>query len=697
MKKILYLCFLLLYVNQAFADEQWAREERTSKFGRLLAEGQGYKVYSPDAEWNGEAAACPARFTRLPVMTSQERDSTQERKWAYQKEHTKPLYEQWQKFMDENQEHMRQLPKMLYQHKTITREEYQTVLDDLMQEQKDSKEWLDKEYKRVEIESEQYVSESNPVFNLYIEHDVSDPQATIIPLTNGVPDADFIAGLNETLKPFLNRCGNLEGVLVHHFYKDEYELDTERHWRPERGIIIYSYQLRSGTLEVIPPRRSADNSVFFNYDPKQNKDLTLAGFIEHKNDVLYVNAAHRRDHYSLQTRQPGVVYKYDEFWAKYKDFELPRRIFDGDFKLYADNEKFKMYFNSYAEIFSTRCKDYVKEFKKYLIPSSEKISTTYYMDGHQESQYRDTYEEVYIDKRFTPQWNDYRPAVFKYFFAKSMNDMMHNEKKYTDMGVKDFKDKINATMENNEAYQLGKFFKDHPCDCATITQLGENLVRAANGLPSLQEEGLVLAGAAQESDPPGPVPAKYLPPPKPEKIISRDIPREPKVKTAAPPMDTAAWERLMNAQTKRAQYIESKLTGNAPNTFSTRLKEDPYQERFDAILKMKDKPVSKNAPVSAPGDRQQESTTQDPYARRRGETRGTAQRETSVNPKTTLIQEMNEAYKELMADIKADYEPKIIKTRSDQERQSLQEEFRRIQQKYSQKFQHTIMMLQQTR
>lgn len=709
------ICFSLLVVflsAPAIADVQWAREERTKMFGRLLAEGPDYKIYSPDAEWNANVPTCPAKFTQQPVLTNDQRNATFERKWAYEKEHKTPLYKQHQKFMEENQEQMRQLPRLLYQNKTITREEYQKIFDELRKEQTDSTEWLNKEYKRIEIESEQFVSDSNPVFNIYIEHDIKNPDATIIPLNKGVPTEDFIAKLNQTLKPFANQCGNLENVFVQHFYKDHFELDVERHWAwPERGVIAYPYQLRNGNLEVIPPRPSLDeNGIPFRYDPTENPALTLNGFNTHKNDVLTVNAFYRKDHYNLQTRKPGIVYKYDEFWSKFYNFDNPRRIFDGDFKLYKNSAKFKVYFNSYADLFSVQCKDHVKEFVKYLIPSSEKISTTYYMDGHQESQYRDTYEEEYIDRRFTPQWNEYRTAVFYYFFAKTLSGIKKDEKTIFEMNSKEIAEKVSDTLEENEAFQMGKFFKENTCDSATMTQLGENLVRAANGLPSLQEEGVQLAGANNESDPPGQAPAKYLPPPKPEKIISREITREVKAKEEAPPKDTAGWERFMDIQTKRAEYIESKLTGEGvANTFSTRLKEDPYQERFDAILKMADEPAASggedvqesNESVQEPavtqgrrGRAPQNSGTQrtSPYNRKAASV--TAR---SANPKAALIQKMNDEYLKLIEEIKGDFVPKIQTTRDTQERQALQAEVRRIMQKYSQKFQREIMLIQQTR
>ncbi|MBL8013971.1 MAG: hypothetical protein JNN05_09010, partial [Candidatus Omnitrophica bacterium] len=371
--------------------------------------------------------------------------------------------------------------------------------------------------------------------------------------------------------------------------------------------------------------------------------------------------------------------------------------------------RFKVYFNSYADIFSNTCKDSVVEFKKYLIPSSEKISTTYYMDGHQESTYRDTYEEVYIDKRFTPQWAEFRPAVFRFFFSKAMKDMTSNEKKVIDMNAKEFAEKVSETLEENEAFQLGKFFKDHACAGATLTQLGENLIRAANDRPSMQEEGVALPGAEKESDPPsGRVPSKYLPPPKPEKIISREIAREVKGTLEAPPMDTAGWEKLISVQNQRAQMIDSKLSGGVlANTFNTRLKEDKYQAKFDAILKMAEKPLSSGS--EGPGQIAAPQVPSGSQGRRGSRATGGNQgqqtaavrsktasiQRMSGNPKTVLIREMTEEYRKLIEEIKGDYVPKIQTTRDNKERQALQADVQRIQQKYSQKFQREIMRLQQ--
>ena len=76
------ICFSLLVVflsAPAIADVQWAREERTKMFGRLLAEGPDYKIYSPDAEWNANVPTCPAKFTQQPVLTNDQRNATFER------------------------------------------------------------------------------------------------------------------------------------------------------------------------------------------------------------------------------------------------------------------------------------------------------------------------------------------------------------------------------------------------------------------------------------------------------------------------------------------------------------------------------------------------------------------------------------------------------------------------------------------
>ena len=156
--------------------------------------------------------------------------------------------------------------------------------------------------------------------------------------------------------------------------------------------------------------------------------------------------------------------------------------------------------------------------------------------------------------------------------------------------------------------------------------------------------------------------------------------------------------------------LESKLTGEGvANTFSTRLKEDPYQERFDAILKIADEPAASggkdvqesNESVQEPavtqgrrGRAPQNSGTQrtSPYNRKAASV--TAR---SANPKAALIQKMNDEYLKLIEEIKGDFVPKIQTTRDTQERQALQAEVRRIMQKYSQKFQREIMLIQQTR
>ncbi len=77
-------------------------------------------------------------------------------------------------------------------------------------------------------------------------------------------------------------------------------------------------------------------------------------------------------------------------------------------------------------------------------------------------------------------------------------------KSFAEMTTQEFQTRTGEflDMQMKTMAPIIAFFDQHPCTNAAMTQLGENLIRAANGRPSLQQEGVKLPGAGQESDPP---------------------------------------------------------------------------------------------------------------------------------------------------------------------------------------------------
>lgn len=335
---------------------------------------------------------------------------------------------------------------------------------------------------------------------LHLLHTPTDPNATIIPLAQSQPAPAFVAELNRTLAAFLATCPDLANVYVHHDWAA----------MPISGVPVIAgeYTLRSGVLELRPTPLTDKRSVLLR-DPTQNPRLTLARLQaeqraqeqKRRETADWQAATYRRDFESASRRLPGIVYKGDAYWAQYPRLEMVRRVFDGDFKGSAGTTGFKALFSIHGEVFSSRCKAQVKEFVKYMIPNQVVVRTRTYASGRVENDYENRPFPVFIDKRFTPQWKEYEPAMATAVLAESGRAMReHGNPLLWKSG--EFKRRMAAGLADNALLQMGAFLENIPCTSATMDQLTENMLRAAQNRPSAQAERLRFAGAEKESDRP---------------------------------------------------------------------------------------------------------------------------------------------------------------------------------------------------
>lgn len=335
---------------------------------------------------------------------------------------------------------------------------------------------------------------------LHLLHTPSVPTATIIPLANMQPSPAFVAELNRALAPFLATCPDTPNVYVQH--------DWAAMPVSNVPVITGEYALRGGTLELRPTPLNDKRSVLLR-DPAQNPRLTLAGLqaqqsaaVKRRQDLAdWQGATYRQDFESAAKRAPGIVYKGEAYWAPFPRLEMVRRVFDGDFKGSAGSTGFKALFNTHAEVFSHQCKAQVKEFVRYMIPNQEIARTRTYASGRVEHDYVNRPIPVDIDKRFTPQWNEYRPAVMAAILAESTRAMQTHGNPLLWKSNEAAK-RLSAGLADNAFLQYGRFFGTMPCSSATMAQLNENMLRAAQGRPSAQAEGMRFEGAQAESDRP---------------------------------------------------------------------------------------------------------------------------------------------------------------------------------------------------
>jgi hypothetical protein len=127
------------------------------------------------------------------------------------------------------------------------------------------------------------------------------------------------------------------------------------------------------------------------------------------------------------------------------------------------------------------------------------------MDGHSEHEHENRRIPYPIDARFDPQWGQWYPDRNMYRGKELMQNMVSakGSKSFADMTTQEFgtRTKEFLGMQTKTQMPITAFFDQHTCTSAAMTQLGDNLIRAANSRPSLQAEGVQLADVEKESDP----------------------------------------------------------------------------------------------------------------------------------------------------------------------------------------------------
>ena len=171
----------------------------------------------------------------------------------------------------------------------------------------------------------------------------------------------------------------------------------------------------------------------------------------------------------------GLVHKSAAYWSDYKS-DMIRQVFEGDFGTDADTDgdaRFHILFGTYVEQFSDNCRAYLpSQFDKRTITSTVNgISTT---------------RVINIDYRFLPKYDQYNRSS-GLSVQQSISEALNV---------------VNGSLSILDTnFDIENFFSKETCKSAAMRQLGENLLRAANGKPSLQTVGSSIAGAAAESDP----------------------------------------------------------------------------------------------------------------------------------------------------------------------------------------------------
>jgi len=191
-----------------------------------------------------------------------------------------------------------------------------------------------------------------------------------------------------------------------------------------------------------------------------------------------------------QWNRKGIVYKSDRFWQDLIDFDAARRIFEGDFSRVTSDIKFKRYFVNFIDTYSNRC-------QSCLPPKS--VKHTYIVDEVKtdaygfESRSESSRTVTYVDKRYYPYYVEYIKDINDY-------DRQHPAEAFSII-VESFNNGVLSALDKLNYFRMAQFFdKAKTCKSATVTQMKENFLRAAKGMPPLQKTNVILANAENESD-----------------------------------------------------------------------------------------------------------------------------------------------------------------------------------------------------
>jgi hypothetical protein len=471
-------------------DVATLRGLREQIIGPVIARGAEFTAHSPHAEPAGSGFRC-----RQPSASGMSDAEYQARYTAMQQAAQAKSAAIMKEKMDLMNARRMRPPMPL--------DEYQAKVKVLQERERVAAEEAYAASKRLDAERLNARSAASDRVAITFQHAPRDERATIIPFSGQLPSPAFIAEMNRVLQPFLATCGDRSAVSIVHVYRDLFPLggvDVER--RYEKPITAFSYILRGGVLSLHPhantPRWLAANG--YSNDARFTLASARAKFEAAVAESNRASATYRRDHAILAKRQPGIVYKLDPYWSQYKvdpTWDTVRRVFDGDFTGQKDSWQFKAAFYMFADIYSSRCKSEVKRFVPHKLPVSRIVATRTYLSGRVEHDRVTDFITVFIDERFEPQWLSYEPAAMKQILVAAGNITEEMGSLTTASNEKI----LGALRQSQQVSMFLRFFQDHACPSATMLQLRENLVRAANVRPSVQQEGLRLPNADRESDP----------------------------------------------------------------------------------------------------------------------------------------------------------------------------------------------------
>ncbi|MEW5756449.1 MAG: hypothetical protein AB1810_09095 [Pseudomonadota bacterium] len=497
----LFICGLIAaptFSEAADDDLAALRAAREANMGPVIAAGADYTVHSPQAARAGNTVRCAVQTGN--AMSDEAFNARLNAIRETEARAREPLDEEKAALMNAR----RARPPMSDQ-------EFAPKWASLQAREKEIALKAHAEDKKLQEEWANSRRTASHAITLYLQHAPRDPNATIVPLEGIAPSSAFVAELNALLRPFLSTCPDSDWVSAAHYFRDATPFGkkgTQAQLDPH--IIMFRYILRAGNLSLNKAPEYFGETQRINNDPVRNPRLTLAG-LQASNQARSIetgrrSAVYRKDYETAAKRQPGIVYKLDPYWRQYKKYDggydegkdTVRRVFDGDFARQKESDYFKAHVYLFSSDYSRQCKSEIPNFTRFKIPSPAIVGTRTYADGHVENVYGTTIITVDIDSRFAPFYEAYRKVGLPMYLGIWSRKAVQISSSILNSSMEDLGNGVDTT----NVTMWSEFFRQHKCTSATMLQMRDNLLRAANSQRSAQDEGIRYPGAEQESDPP---------------------------------------------------------------------------------------------------------------------------------------------------------------------------------------------------
>ena len=277
---------------------------------------------------------------------------------------------------------------------------------------------------------------------------------------------------------------------------------------PEKAVTTYNYssaetakQLKTNTkvcqIKMAKINKANQKRI------KGEKQIELAKLQRKNNHKKNLAAIEKKIRLSYSK---NVVYKANAFWESLSNFNVARKIFDGDFKNISNSDFFKVNYNAFQIAYSNNCKNYLPKNSVQRGYVTQKTYSNQY--GQVQRRDAPVVHNIFVEQRFVDKYDSYK-GTFKSFQRlnasqqlRKMNESFKNSfykgrKSFTYV----FSEIKNNFIKNNMSIQFMRFLQVANCQSATAYQMRENFWRAAHHQRSTQSSKTVIKNAYNESDP----------------------------------------------------------------------------------------------------------------------------------------------------------------------------------------------------